>query len=140
MECAPFARALSGVSLSGAAGDWWHQASGRYVRTQVPAVGAVLTFRRTERLPDGHVAVVSRLVSDREIRVTQANWIHHRVTEDMPVIDVSPGNDWTVVRVWWPPIGQMGSRPYPTWGFILPEHPPNHSEQVMATLSIVGID
>lgn len=139
MECAPFARAISGVALKGAAGDWWGEAAGRYIRAARPVVGAVLAFRRTSRLPDGHVAVVSRLVSDREIRVTQANWVHHRVTEDMPVVDVSPANDWTVVRVWWPPIGQLGSRHYPTWGFIQPEHPSSHDEQYVATLSVVGV-
>ncbi len=53
----------------------------------------------------------------------QANWVPHRVTQDMPVMDVSPANDWSAVRVWWPPSGQMGSRHYPTWGFILPDRP-----------------
>ncbi len=123
LECAPFARALSGVDLRGPAADWWDRASGRYARSSRPAVGAVLTFRRTSRLPDGHAAVVSRVVSERTILVTQANWVPHRVTEDMPVMDVSPANDWSAVRVWWPPSGQMGSRHYPTWGFILPDRP-----------------
>jgi hypothetical protein len=68
-------------------------------------------------------AVVSSVISERTILVTQANWVAHRVTEDMPVMDVSPANDWSAVRVWWPPSGQMGSRHYPTWGFILPDRP-----------------
>lgn len=123
LECAPFARALSGVNLKGAAADWWEEAAGRYTRTATPVVGSVLAFRRTSRLPDGHAAVVTRLVSDRKILVTQANWVHHRVTEDMPVIDVSATNDWSEVRVWWPPSGQMGSGHYPTWGFISPDQP-----------------
>jgi hypothetical protein len=123
LECAPFARALTGVDLRGPAADWWQKASGRYVRSSRPAVGAVLAFRRTSRLSDGHAAVVSSVVSDRTILVTQANWVAHRVTKDMPVMDVSPANDWSAVRVWWPPSGQMGSRHYPTWGFILPDRP-----------------
>lgn len=123
LECAPFARALSGVNLKGAAADWWQEADGRYTRTATPLVGAVLSFRRTSRLPDGHAAVVTRLVSERKILVTQANWVRHRVTEDMPVIDVSAANDWSEVRVWWPPSGQMGSGHYPTWGFISPDQP-----------------
>ena len=68
-----------------------------------------LVLRRSGRLPSGHVAVVSEVVSRREIRVTQANWVHHRVTEDQPVVNVSRDGDWTAVRVWWPPSGQMGA-------------------------------
>ena len=37
VECAPFARALSGIHLSGAAADWWSQADGRYARGATPA-------------------------------------------------------------------------------------------------------
>jgi hypothetical protein len=133
VECAPFARALSGVALSGAAADWWRLADGRYARSQQPSVGSVLVFRRSGRLPDGHVAVVSRVDSERRILVAQANWVHHRVTEDQPVIDVSDRGDWSVVRVWWPPAGQMGTSAYPTFGFIRPEHPFGHDQIVAAT-------
>jgi hypothetical protein len=63
VECAPFARALSGVSLTGAAADWWSEAAGRYARAQTPAVGSVLVFRRSRRLPYGHVSVVSQVRS-----------------------------------------------------------------------------
>ena len=90
LECAPFARALSGVQLYGSAGDWWYKAQGRYARSYTPEVGSVLVFSRTSRLHDGHAAVVSKVLNSREILVTQANWVHHRVTEDQPVIDVSP--------------------------------------------------
>jgi hypothetical protein len=44
LECAPFARAVSGVELRGAAADWWPQAAVRYHRTQTPAAGSVLVF------------------------------------------------------------------------------------------------
>ena len=118
LECAPFARVMSGVELRGAAADWWPQAEGRYRRTQTPAVGSVLVFRRSTRLPDGHVAVVSRVLSDRRILATHANWVRHQVSKDVPVIDVSHGNDWTSVRVWWPPTDQMGVTEYATFGFI----------------------
>src|ERR1700728_4821891 len=106
VECAPFARALTGVQLSGDAGDWWRQAAGRYQRASRPAVGSILVLRSAGRLPSGHVAVVTRVMSGRQVLVTQANWVHHRITEDQPVIDVSVGNDWSVVRLWWPPSGQ----------------------------------
>ena len=39
LDCAPFARALSGLRLSGPAADWWPQADGRYVRGRTPSIG-----------------------------------------------------------------------------------------------------
>lgn len=121
VECAPYARALTGLQLYGDAADWWEQADGRYIRAPDPVAGGVLVFRRSSRLPYGHVAVVRAQVSPREIRVDQANWVHRRVTHDEAVIDVSPSNDWSAVRVWWDPVGAMGSSTYATYGFILPE-------------------
>jgi surface antigen len=133
VECAPFARALTGVALSGAAADWWQQADGRYVRMQTPQVGSVLVLRRSGRLPSGHVAVVSQVLSRRQITVTQANWVHHRVTEDQPVIDVSERGDWSVVRIWWPPSAQLGTAEYEAFGFIRPDHPVGHDQLRAAT-------
>jgi hypothetical protein len=133
VECAPFARALTGISLSGEAADWWRQAEGRYSRTQRPEVGSLLVLRRSGRLPNGHVAVASQVLSRRQIMVTQANWVHHRVTEDQPVIDVSENGDWTAVRVWWPPSGQIGVTDYPAFGFIRPDHPIGHDRLIAAT-------
>jgi hypothetical protein len=133
LECAPFARALSGVRLSGDAADWWWQADGRYERDERPSVGAVLVLRRSHRLPDGHVAVVSQVLGRREILVTQANWVHHRVTEDQPVIDISAANDWSMVRVWWPPTGEMGVSEYSAYGFIRPGRPVTHDQLIAAT-------
>ena len=137
VECAPFARALTGVSLQGAAADWWSQASGRYVRANAPEVGSLLVFRRSGRLPSGHVAVVSRVLSRREILVTQANWVHHVVTTDQPVRDVSDRGDWSLVRVWWSPSDAMGQTDYPTFGFIRPDHPIGHDRIVAATPAAV---
>jgi hypothetical protein len=133
LECAPFARALSGVRLWGAAADWWQQAEGRYARGAQPEPGGVLVFKRTGRLPSGHVAVVSRVLSDRRILVTQANWVHHRVTEDQPVVDISPNGDWSMVRVWWPPSGQMGGTDYPVHGFIRAARPTSQEQLAAAT-------
>jgi hypothetical protein len=139
VECAPFARALSGVSLSGAAADWWHQADGRYIRSRTPEVGSVLVFRRSGRLPSGHVSVVSRVVSRRQILVTSANWTHNRVTQDEPVVDVSDNGDWSIVRVWWPPAGQMGVTDYPVYGFIQPDHPAQHDRLIAATPAAIRV-
>ena len=118
MECAPYARQVSGIQLYGDAADWWEAAAGRYQRSAQPSRGAVLVFQRSPRLPHGHVSVVAALRSEREISVTQANWVHGRIARSEPVVDVSPGHDWTEVRVWWEPAGQLGSSRYATFGFI----------------------
>jgi CHAP domain len=118
LDCAPFARVLSGVRIAGAAGDWWALADGRYARGDTPSVGSVLVLRRSRRLPNGHVAVVSAVLDRRRILVTHANWVHHRVSKDQPVVDVSAANDWSVVRVWWPPSAEIGVTDYPAYGFI----------------------
>lgn len=133
LDCVPFARTLSGIRLSGDAADWWREADGRYARGLSPAIGSVLVFRRSGRLPDGHVAVVSQILGPRQVLVTQANWVHHRITEDQPVVDVSAANDWSLVRVWWPPIGQMGNGEYATYGFIRSNRPTSHDALMAAT-------
>jgi len=120
LECAPFARQVSGIQLYGEAYSWWDQAAGRYGRGNTPVPGGVLVFRRSDRLPSGHVSVVDRIVSAREIVVTQSNWLHHRITRDEPVLDVSDRNDWSAVRVWWAPTGTLGRTIYPAYGFIAP--------------------
>ena len=120
VECAPFARAESGVQLYGEAYTWWAGASGRYDRGATPRPGAVLVFRRTGRLPSGHVSVVTEAGRPGEIRVSQANWVHGRITRDEQVVDVSSGHDWTAVRVWWAPAGALGATTYPTYGFVGP--------------------
>lgn len=121
LECAPFARQVTGIQLYGDAHTWWDQAAGRYGRGAEPVRGGVLVFRRSGRLAHGHVSVVSEVVSPHEIRVTQANWVHHRIGRDEPVVDVSRGGDWSLVRVWWAPSHAMGTAAYPTYGFISPD-------------------
>ena len=113
MSCVPYARARSGLTLRGDAWQWWDAAAGRYPRARRPQPGSVLVLARTPRLPQGHVAVVARVTGPREIRVDHANWASGRdkgrVARDQPVLDVSPGNDWSVVRVWFPPAGDYGA-------------------------------
>ena len=130
LECVPFARALSGVKLRGNAADWWWRANGRYARGNVPETGAVMVLSRTPRLPQGHLSVVSRVMSRREILVTQANWVHHYVTTDGLAVDVSPDGDWSAVRVWWPPADRLGATVYPVSGFIYPAAPLSHDRLV----------
>src|SRR5215813_6381250 len=121
-NCALYARAETGVALFGAAGGWWDQAEGRYERGHVPAVGAILVFRRTGQIPSGHVAVVARIISAREILVDHANWYHGTVSRGMSVIDTSPGHDWTSVAVLHSPSGTHGAD-YATYGFVYPKPP-----------------
>ena len=61
------------------------------------------------------------MLSARQIVVDHANWLNRgEVSLDSPVVDVSEDNDWSVVRVWFTPGNQMGTRTYPVAGFILP--------------------
>jgi surface antigen len=111
---------------------WWGAAAGRYRRDDRPVVDGVLVFRRSGRLPEGHVSVVSRVVGARQILVMQANWVPEELDQDQLVVDVSPDNDWTAVRVWYPPVNQLGSFTYGTYGFILPPRPASYAELVRA--------
>jgi len=126
LECVPFARALSGVNLHGDAAGWWRQANGRYARGHLPQIGAVMVVAPGHGVPRGHVAVVSQVMSPREILVTQANWVHHWVTTDQLVVDVSPYGDWSLVRVWWPPSNTLGETIYPAYGFIYSGYMTDH--------------
>ena len=123
-SCVPYARARSGIDLQGDAWQWWDAAaqSGRYDRSRRPRVGSVLVFMRTQRNRSGHLAVVTRIVGPREIRVDHANWAtgrnRGRIARDQPVLDVSPNNDWSLVRVWYPPANGLGQTSFPTFGFI----------------------
>lgn len=132
LTCAPFARELSGIALYGDAADWWDGAAGQYRRAASPEVGSVLVFRRGSRLPSGHVSVVSQLLGPREIAVMQANWEPGELDEDQRVVDVSEGNDWTRVRVWWPPTNTLGAYAYPAYGFVLAPRPASHAELARA--------
>jgi len=119
-NCALYVRAETGVALYGAAGGWWNEAEGRYARGQLPAVGAILVFKRTGHMRSGHVALVTKVVSAREILVDHANWYHGTVSRSMSVIDTSPNHDWTTVAVMELRAGKHG-RDNPTFGFIYPE-------------------
>jgi hypothetical protein len=116
--CVPFARNASGVEIRGNANTWWPQAEGEYARGQEPQVGAVMAWTATRKNPRGHIAVVSEIVSDREIRVDHANWKRNQVSLKMAVIDVSDAGDWSAVRLESQP-GSFGST-YPITGFIYP--------------------
>jgi len=119
VQCVPYARRLSGLSLRGDAWTWWPGAKGRYKRSSTPSVGSVIVLNRSDRLRHGHIAVVTKVVNSREILVEHANWLNKgRVHKDQPVLDVSKRNDWSAVRVWYTPGNQMGARTYQVAGFV----------------------
>ncbi len=120
LTCVPYARAVSGIQLSGDAWEWWDEAAGRYPRGHAPVPGAVLVFAPHGSMTSGHLAVVTSVLDARRIEVTQSNWLPYRIEHDQPVIDVSEANDWSEVRVWYEPVQAMGATVYPTYGFILP--------------------
>lgn len=119
--CAPYARERSGIEIYGDAYTWWDQAEGRYPRERRPMHGAVLMLHGYAGPKRAHLAVVTRVVSDREIRVDHANWLADgNIYLNSPVIDVSPDNDWSEVRVWNNRDGHMGVNNYEVKGFIAP--------------------
>jgi surface antigen len=123
MQCVPYARARSGVTLFGDAGTWWAKADGIYARGTTPRLGAVIVLTGYAGPGRGHVGVVSALLSDREIRIDHANWLDDgAIYVSDPVVDVSPDNDWSEVRVYNPRTGSWGIKTYIVQGFIGPGH------------------
>jgi hypothetical protein len=94
-------------------------------------VGSILVFKRTQRIPSGHVAVVSKIVSAHEILVDHANWYRGSVSRGMSVIDTSPGQDWTSVAALHSPSGTHGAD-YPTYGFVYPGSGPREIVEALA--------
>lgn len=126
IQCAPYARQISGIALHGAAWTWWRSAGGQYERGNRPEVGSALVFKKSQGMPFGHVAIVTEVVNGRLIKVNHANWVHRRgksgkVEHDTAIFDESANNDWSVVRVWYSPIHDYGSKVYPVYGFIYPD-------------------
>lgn len=124
IQCVPYAREVSGIDLQGDAWKWWNAAAGRYDRGRTPQSDAVMVFSRQGSMRYGHVSVVSKVVNNRMILVDHANWAPVRssgrgaITKMVPVIDVSPKNDWTRVRVWYEPSSTFGSKIYRADGFV----------------------
>lgn len=123
IQCVAYAKTASDVVLHGNARDWWHNAAGVYERGSAPEAGSVLNFRGVRRMPLGHVAVVRNVINSRTIIIDQSHWAQNGVSHNTPVIDVSPNNDWSAVRVALNNnSGSFGSI-YPTYGFIYGRRP-----------------
>ncbi|NHN84021.1 CHAP domain-containing protein [Acetobacter musti] len=129
IQCVAFAKAESDIALPGNARDWWSNAAGRYARGQAPESGSVLNFRPIRRMPLGHVAIVTGTLNSRVITIDQSHWGQNSISRNVRVVDVSPDNDWSAVRVELNgKTGTFGSI-YPTYGFIYPR--PEYGSQVM---------
>lgn len=140
-QCVTFARMFSGIEIFGDAHTWWSQAQNRFQTGERPRTGAVLAFQPSGRMSRGHVAVVSEVLTDRVIRVTHANWGGSRgkVEENVTVVDVSNGGDWSAVKVWYNPINDLGTSVYPTWGFIYKD-PARPSDGLLMASAVAGAD
>ena len=122
-QCATFARLASVIQIFGDAYTWWRQAVGKYEEGFSPRAGAVLCFKPQGRMRLGHVAVVSQVLTDRVVQITHANWSlidgsRGQIEKNVTVVDVSPQGDWSQVKVWYDPNGNLGTTVYPTYGFI----------------------
>lgn len=143
LQCVPYARERSGVQIYGDAHTWWDQAAGRYARGTRPRVGAVMAFRASSAMVLGHVAAVSRVIDSRTVLLDHANWspINGRrgqIERGVTAIDVSPAGDWSQVRVWYAPIGDIGTTAWPVAGFIYNERAngqPFGGQRVLASAS-----
>ncbi|MFT8419542.1 MAG: CHAP domain-containing protein [Acetobacter sp.] len=120
IQCVAYAKSASDVVLHGNARDWWHNAAGVYERGLAPKSGSVLNFRATRRMPMGHVAVVRDVVDSRTIVIDQSHWAQAGISHNVSVIDVSPNNDWSAVRVALSSNSSNYGSIYPTYGFIYP--------------------
>ena len=130
IQCAPYARQVSGIQLFGAARDWWGQARGRYSTGNQPRVGAVMAFPAQRSMSGGHVAMVSRILDSRRVLLDHANWspINGRrgqVERGVLAIDVSSAGDWSQVKVWYAPIGDVGTTEWTVSGFIYGDRAPD---------------
>lgn len=126
LQCVPYARQVSGIQIYGDAHSWWQQADGRYARGNRPLPGAVMAFKPYRSMQLGHVAAVAKVIDSRRVLLNHANWspINGRkgqIESDVLAEDVSAANDWSEVRVWYTPIGGLGTTRYPVYGFIYPQ-------------------
>ena len=135
LQCVPYARDVSGIQIYGDAHTWWDQARGRYTTGSTPRPGAVMAFSAHRNMQLGHVATVSRVLDSRRVLLDHANWspINGRrgqIEKDVLAVDVSPNNDWSEVRVWYAPLGKVGTTAWPVDGFIYSDRQPQPRRQI----------
>ena len=135
LQCVTYARQVTGIQIYGDARTWWDQADGRYDRGHTPRVGAVMAFQPSGSMKRGHVAAISRVIDSRTVLLRHANWSpidgrRGQIEDDVRAVDVSPGNDWSEVRVWYAPIQDLGTTAWPVAGFIYPDRDTRPSFQI----------
>lgn len=143
LQCVPYARALSGVQIRGDAHEWWGKAAGHYERGNRPRVGAVMSFHPYGKMRLGHVAAVRRIIDNRTIIISHANWSTingHRghIEQNVRAVDVSEANDWSRVRVWYTPNAALGGTAWPVNGFIYPSKKLSDKEAHKAVVALLG--
>lgn len=139
LQCVPYARQVSGIEIRGNAHTWWNQAAGTYERGDMPTVGSVMSFKSIRSMPYGHVAMVSKVVSDREVLLDHANWSRRGgIERNVRAIDVSDKGDWSSVRVWYGPIGGLGTTVYPLNGFIYPGKAPTTLDKAISVTEMAS--
>jgi surface antigen len=142
LQCVPYARERSGIQIYGDAHTWWHQAAGRYQRGTQPRVGAVMAFRPSGNMVLGHVAAVARVIDSRTVLLDHANWSpidgrRGQIERGVKAVDVSPANDWSEVRVWYAPLGDLGTTAWPVAGFIYNEPDRGFSQERVTVAAAV---
>lgn len=128
IQCVPYARRLTGIRIFGDAWTWWDQAEGRYARGTRPRIGAIMALKPYGPMQLGHVAMVSQILDDRTVLLRHANWspingVRGQIEDNVRAVDVSPGNDWSAVRVWFAPLQNLGTTHWPVQGFIYKSAP-----------------
>ncbi|HEY5046837.1 MAG TPA: CHAP domain-containing protein [Rhizomicrobium sp.] len=132
LQCVTYARERSGIGIHGDAGTWWAKAEGLYTRGTTPVPGSVMVLTGYAGPGRAHLAVVASQISDREITIDHANWLDDgAIYRADPVMDVSPENTWSEVRVYNLRANAWGVRTYLVQGFIGPA--PHVDRQWMAT-------
>lgn len=94
-----------------------------FPRGSKPWPGAVMAFQPHHNMRLGHVAAVSKVTDSRTVLLRHANWSpiagrRGQIEDNVRAVDVSPDNDWGVVRVWYDPIQALGKTAWPVHGFI----------------------
>lgn len=139
LQCVPYAREHSNVNIHGDAYTWWDKAQGVYARGDTPLLGSVMVLNGYAGRHRAHVAVVRMIVSARKILIDHANWLDDgAIYVNDPVVDVSPDNDWTQVKVWNIRSGSWGTKVYNVQGFIGPNNA--NGNAVVASTASPGHD
>jgi surface antigen len=125
INCVQFVERTTQMALHGNAWQWWESAADQYARGRQPRPKAVMVFAKGGRLRFGHLAIVTSQLDRRTVLVDHANWSpsggrRGRIEYAVRIVDVSPANDWSQVRVWYGPTSDIGQTIYAVHGFVYP--------------------